>query len=75
LSEKQVAILQRNGVQPAIVQNRGHASVILSNLFAFKEREPATEKQKWFCHYHGHPAPWTLTKREAARWIAEHAQK
>jgi superfamily II DNA or RNA helicase len=72
LSEKQVAILQSNGVDLALVQNRGHASVILSSLFAFKEREPATEKQKWFCHWHGHPNPWGLTKREAGRWIAEH---
>jgi hypothetical protein len=43
--------------------------VILSSLFAFKEREPATEKQKWFCHHHGHPDPWALSKREAGRWI------
>jgi superfamily II DNA or RNA helicase len=72
LSEKQVAILQRNGVELALVQDRGHASVILSSLFAFKECEPASDRQKWFCHYHGHPNPWTLTKREAGRWIAEH---
>ena len=72
LSEKQVAVLQRNGVDLALVQDRGHASVILSSLFAFKEREPASDKQKWFCLYHGHPKPWTLTKREAGLWIAEH---
>jgi hypothetical protein len=71
LSEKQVAILQRNGIDLAIVQDRGHASVILSSLFAFKEREPASEKQKWFCHYRGHPNPWQLTKREAGRWIEQ----
>src|SRR5262249_34610029 len=34
-TEKQVAVLQRNGVNLALVQNRGHASVILSSLFAF----------------------------------------
>jgi superfamily II DNA or RNA helicase len=69
VTEKQIAILERNGVDIAIVRDRGHASVILSSLFDFKEREPATEKQKWFCYYHGHLSPWTLTKREAARWI------
>jgi len=71
LTEKQIAVLQRNGVAPSIVQNRGHASVILSSLFAFKEREPATEKQRWFCHYRAHPDPWGLTKRDASRWIAK----
>jgi superfamily II DNA or RNA helicase len=71
LSAKQIAVLTYNGINLALVRNRGHASVILSSLFAFKEREPATEKQKWFCHYHGHPNPWNLTKREAARWIQQ----
>jgi superfamily II DNA or RNA helicase len=72
LSEKQIAILQRNGVDLTLVQNRGHASVILSSLFAYKEREPATQKQKLFCRYHGHPDPWNLTKRDAARWIGQY---
>jgi hypothetical protein len=70
ITEKQIAILDRNGVDLALVQNRGHASVILSNLFHFKEREPATERQKNYCRYHGHPNPQNLTKREAAHWIA-----
>jgi superfamily II DNA or RNA helicase len=72
LSEKQVAILQSNGVDLAMVQNRGRASVILSSLFSFKEREPATEKQKRYCAFLGHPNPSALTKPEAGRWIAEH---
>jgi superfamily II DNA or RNA helicase len=69
---KQIETLRRNRVDIALVRDRGHAWVILSGLFGFKEREPATEKQKWFCHYHGHPDPWQLTKREAARWIGAH---
>jgi superfamily II DNA or RNA helicase len=72
LSDKQVAILQRNGVNLALVQDRGHASVILSSLFSYQEREPATQKQKLFCRYHGHPNPGNLTKHEAARWIGQH---
>ena len=68
-TEKQIEILQRNGVDLELVENRGHAAVILSGLFAFKERESATPKQKWFCYYHGHPNPWGLAKREAGRWI------
>jgi superfamily II DNA or RNA helicase len=71
LTEKQISILQRNGVELAIVQNRGHASVMLSSLFAFKEREPATEKQKRYCRFLGHPNPWELTKREAGLWIEQ----
>ena len=71
LTAKQIAVLTYNGVDLALVRNRGHASVILSNLFAFKEREPATEKQKNYCRYLGHPNPWNLTKREAARWIQQ----
>ncbi len=72
ITEKQYEILERNGVELALVRGRGHASVILSSLFAFKEREPATEKQKRFCQYLGHPDPRHLTKPEASRWIAEH---
>ena len=71
VTEKQIAILQRAGVDLALVQDRGHASVILSSLFAFKEREPATERQKNYCRYLGHPNPLQLTKREAGRWIGE----
>jgi superfamily II DNA or RNA helicase len=71
-TEKQIAILQRNGVDLAIVRNRGHASVILSSLFAFNEREPATERQINYLRYLGHPNPRNLTKREAGRWIADH---
>jgi superfamily II DNA or RNA helicase len=71
-TEKQMAFLVRNGVEPALIRSRGHASVMLSSLFAFKDREPATEKQKRYCSYLGHPHPWELTKPEAARWIAAH---
>jgi hypothetical protein len=67
LSDKQIAILQRNGVDPALVKNRGHASVILSGLFAFRDRESATDRQKRFCSFLGHPNPWQLTKAEANR--------
>jgi superfamily II DNA or RNA helicase len=67
VTEKQIAILERAGVDLALVQDRGYASVILSSLFAFKEREPATEKQKNYCRFLGQPS--NLTKREAARWI------
>jgi superfamily II DNA or RNA helicase len=71
VTDKQAALLRRNGVDLALVQNRGHAYVILSGLFAFKEREPATDRQKRYCAYLGHPNPWELTKREAGRWIEQ----
>ncbi len=71
-SEKQGAILQRNGVDLRLVQNRGHAAVLLTSLFAYLEAEPATQKQRRYCHFLGHPDPWRLTKRAASRWIAEH---
>jgi hypothetical protein len=64
--------LVRGGVNGKLIQSRGHASALISGLFAFKEKEPATEKQKNYCRYLGHPAPWGLTKREAGRWISEH---
>jgi superfamily II DNA or RNA helicase len=72
VTDKQAEILGRNGVDIVLVRDRGHASVMLSSLFTYKEREPASQKQKGFCHYLGHPDPWNLTKHEAARWIAEH---
>jgi hypothetical protein len=71
LTEKQIAVLTYNGIDLALVRDRGHASVILAGLFAFKEREPATERQKNYCRYLGHPNPWNLTKREAGRWIQQ----
>jgi superfamily II DNA or RNA helicase len=71
LTAKQIAVLTYNGIDLALVQNRGHASLILSGLFAFKEHEPATEKQKNYCRYLGHPNPQNLTKREAGRWIQQ----
>jgi hypothetical protein len=40
-----------------------------------QEREPATEKQKNYCRYLGHPNPWTLTKREAGRWIEQRKEQ
>jgi len=72
LTEKQIVILQRNGVDLALVRDRGHASVILNSLFVHLEREPATEKQKRYCRFLGHPNPRELTKRQAGRWIKEH---
>src|SRR5260221_3725792 len=71
-SEKQGAILKRNGVDLGLVQNRGHAAALLTSLFAYLEHEPATQTQKRYCHFLGHPDPWQLTKREANRWIAQH---
>jgi superfamily II DNA or RNA helicase len=74
-TDRQIEILRRNGINVALVRDRGHASIILSNLFDFKEREPATEKQKNFCRYLGHPNPQNLTKREAGRWIQQRKQQ
>jgi hypothetical protein len=64
-------LLERNSVDLSMVQNRGHASVIINSLFNYLEREPATDKQKRYCAYLGHPNPWQLTKREAGRWIEQ----
>jgi superfamily II DNA or RNA helicase len=69
-TEKQIETLGRAGVDPSLIQSRGHASALIDSWLRFKEKEPATEKQKWFCHYRGHPNPWQLTKPEASRWIA-----
>jgi hypothetical protein len=63
--------LQRHGVDLSLVQNRGHASLLLDHIFAYLEREPASIKQKRYCQFLGHPDPWGLTKREASRWIAQ----
>jgi superfamily II DNA or RNA helicase len=69
---KQQGILHRNGVDPALIRDRGHAAALISALFAHLEREPASIKQKRYLHFLGHPNPWGLTKREAARWISTH---
>jgi superfamily II DNA or RNA helicase len=67
----QIPVLTYNGIDLALIQNRGHASALLASLFGFKEREPATERQIAYCRYLGHKNPQNLTKREAGRWIAE----
>lgn len=74
ITEKQTIALRRNGVELALVRDRGHASVILSGLFAWLEREPASQRPKAYCHFLGHSQPWQLTKREASRWISQHKQ-
>jgi hypothetical protein len=55
----------------ALVRDRGHASALISALFAHLETVPATEKQKRYLRFLGHPNPWNLTKREAGRWIEQ----
>jgi superfamily II DNA or RNA helicase len=69
VTAKQIDILSRHGVDLALVGDRGHASALISALFAFLETIPATDKQKRYLRFLGHPNPWNLTKREAGRWI------
>ena len=71
MTEKQRTVLQGNGVDLGLVRDRGHASTLISALFTYLEREPATEKQKRYLRFLGHPNPWQLTKREAGRWIKQ----
>jgi hypothetical protein len=71
VSEGQIRVLKNNGVDLRLVRDRGHAAVIIDGIFKFKELEPATEKQRRYMRRLGHPDPWRLTKREAARWISE----
>jgi superfamily II DNA or RNA helicase len=68
---KQIVILRRNGVDLALVRDRGHASALISALFAHLETIPATDKQKRYLRFLGHPNPEGLNKREAGRAIAE----
>jgi superfamily II DNA or RNA helicase len=69
---KQIDVLRRNGVDLALVRDRGHASALISALFAHLETIPATAKQKRYLRFLGHPSPEGLTKRAAARAIAEY---
>jgi superfamily II DNA or RNA helicase len=71
ISESQRRVLHADGIDLRLVRNRGHASTIIDGIFRFKEREPATEKQLRYLRFLGHPGPWDLTKREAARWIGQ----
>jgi superfamily II DNA/RNA helicase len=71
LTEGQLRILRTNKIDPSLVRDRGHASVIIDGIFKFKNREPATEKQLCYMKYLGHPNPFgiAMTKRVAGRWI------
>jgi superfamily II DNA or RNA helicase len=71
LSEGQLRILRTNKIDPSLVRDRGHASVIIDGIFRFKNREPATEKQLRYMKYLGHPNPFgvSISKRQAGRWI------
>jgi hypothetical protein len=53
------------------VRDRGHASALISALFDHLETIPATDKQKRYLRFLGHPNPEGLTKRAAGRAIAE----
>ena len=68
---KQIDVLRRHGIDLALVGDRGHASALISALFAHLETVPATDKQKRYLRFLGHPNPEGLTKRAAGRAIAE----
>jgi hypothetical protein len=51
MTEKQTSALRRNGVDLTPVRDRGIASVILSKLFTWLERELASQTQKVCCHF------------------------
>jgi hypothetical protein len=72
VTEAQIKVFKNNGVDVRLVRDRGHAAVIIEGIFRLKEREPATEKQLRYMRFLGHPHPWNLTKRDAARWIGQY---
>jgi hypothetical protein len=68
---RQLSALQQFGLDPDLVQNKGHASVILDKVFARRSLGLASPKQVAWLRRTGHPRPDTATFAEATSWLSQ----
>lgn len=67
---KQLSALRQFGLDPDLVQNKGHASLLLDRIFARRALKLATPKQVAWLRRTGHPHPETASFTEASAWLS-----
>ncbi len=75
VTDKQRALIERFGLDPDSVKNRGHASALLDKLFLRSRLNLATAKQVRWLYRTGHPQPETLTFEEASAHLSAWADR
>jgi superfamily II DNA or RNA helicase len=70
-SAKQLSLIERYGLDPAAIRDRGHASAIIDRMFTRRNLGLATPKQVACLRRYGHPRPDLATFSEAQAWLSE----
>jgi superfamily II DNA or RNA helicase len=68
-SPKQLACLEKFGIDPQSVRCKGHAGAIMDRLFIRSDLKLATVKQMKWLRKFGHPSPVTATFAEASAFL------
>jgi type I site-specific restriction endonuclease len=70
-TEKQLACLEKFGINPESITCKGHAAAVMDRVFARADMKLATVKQmKWLKKF-GHPSPHTCTFADATGFLDE----
>lgn len=70
-TEKQLACLEKFGINPESVTCKGHAARIMDRVFARADMKLATVKQMKWLRKFGHPEPHAVTFEEASAFLDE----
>jgi len=68
-SPKQLALIERNGLDPQAIRDKGHAAAIIDRILARRNLGLATPKQVACLRRNGHPRPDLVTFSEAGAWM------
>jgi superfamily II DNA or RNA helicase len=69
-SPKQLALIERYGLDPQAIRDKGHAAAIIDRILARRNLGLATPKQVACLRRHGHPRPDLVTFTEAQAWLS-----
>ena len=70
-SPKQLALIERAGLNPAAIRDKGHAAALIDRILARRNLGLATPKQVACLRRHGHPRPDLVSFDEARSWMDE----
>ncbi|MCS6245447.1 MAG: DEAD/DEAH box helicase [Opitutus sp.] len=70
-SFKQLSLLERNGLDPAAIRDKGHAAAIIDRILARRNLGLATPKQVACLRRNGHPRPDLVTFADAGVWMTD----
>lgn len=71
VTEKQRARLQKFGINPETVKNKGHANILITRFIERSRAKLATPKQLHMLTQFKHPNPSGLTMAQASAWLTE----